>query len=33
MKSNLHSVLFETSSTRFWVANASTTGEPAANQP
>ena len=33
MKSNLHSVLFETSSTRFWVANASTTGEPASNQP
>ncbi|WP_435019061.1 C45 family autoproteolytic acyltransferase/hydrolase [Tundrisphaera sp. TA3] len=33
MKSNLHSVLFETSTTRFWVANASSDGEPAANQP
>lgn len=33
MKSNLHSVLFETSSTRFWVANASTDGDPAASQP
>ncbi len=33
MKSNLHSVLFETTTTRFWVANASTTGEPAASQP
>ena len=33
MKSNLHSVLFETSTTRFWVANASPEGEPAANQP
>jgi isopenicillin-N N-acyltransferase like protein len=33
MKSNLHSVLFETTSTKFWVANASTSGEPAANQP
>jgi predicted choloylglycine hydrolase len=33
MKSNLHSVLFETTTTKFWVANASTTGEPAANQP
>ena len=29
MKSNLHSVLFETSTTRFWVANASTDGQPA----
>jgi isopenicillin-N N-acyltransferase-like protein len=33
MKSNLHSVLFETSTGRFWVANASTDGQPAANQP
>lgn len=33
MKSNLHSVLFETTTTRFWVANASIAGEPAANQP
>ncbi len=33
MKSNLHSVLFETSSTRFWVANASTDGQPAVSQP
>ncbi len=33
MKSNLHSVLFETTTGRFWVANASPEGEPAANQP
>ncbi len=33
MKSNLHSVLFETASTRLWVANASKSGEPAASQP
>ena len=33
MKSNLHSVLFETSTTRFWVANASSDGQPAATQP
>jgi isopenicillin-N N-acyltransferase-like protein len=33
MKSNLHSVLFETSTTRFWVANASKDGKPAALQP
>ena len=33
MKSNLHSVLFETTTTRFWVANASNDGQPAANQP
>jgi hypothetical protein len=33
MKSNLHSVLFETKSTKLWVANASKEGEPAANQP
>jgi len=33
MKSNLHSVLFETSTGRFWVANASSEGEPAAGQP
>ena len=32
MSSNLHNVLFETKSTRFWVANASLTGEPAAGQ-
>ncbi|MDX2035825.1 MAG: C45 family peptidase [Isosphaeraceae bacterium] len=33
MKSNLHSVLFETTTTRFWVANASSDGRPAAEQP
>ncbi len=33
MKSNLHSVLFETTTTRFWVANASKDGKPAADQP
>lgn len=33
MKSNLHSVLFETTTSRFWVANASKEGEPAATQP
>jgi isopenicillin-N N-acyltransferase like protein len=33
MKSNLHNVLFEPKSTRFWVANASAKGEPAATQP
>jgi hypothetical protein len=33
MKSNLHSVLFETKSTRLWVANASKDGLPAATQP
>ena len=33
MKSNLHSVLFEPDSGRFWVANASVAGEPAASQP
>jgi hypothetical protein len=33
MKSNLHSVLFETKSTRLWVANASKEGEPAVTQP
>ena len=33
MKSNLHSVLFETTTTRFWVANASRDGKPAADQP
>lgn len=32
MKSNLHDVLFEPRSTRMWVANASSAGEPAANQ-
>jgi isopenicillin-N N-acyltransferase-like protein len=33
MKSNLHSVLFESTTTRFWVANSSTSGEPASSQP
>jgi hypothetical protein len=33
MKSNLHNVLFEPASTRFWVANASTDKKPAAEQP
>ncbi|MFO0910956.1 MAG: C45 family peptidase [Isosphaeraceae bacterium] len=33
MKSNLHSVLFETTTSRFWVANASKDGQPAATQP
>ncbi|MDB5351063.1 MAG: Acyl-coenzyme A:6-aminopenicillanic acid acyl-transferase [Planctomycetota bacterium] len=33
MKSNLHSVLFETKSSRLWVANASKDGQPAASQP
>jgi hypothetical protein len=33
MKSNLHSVLFETKSTRMWVANAGNDGAPAATQP
>ena len=33
MKSNLHSVLFETTTTRFWVANASKEGKPASEQP
>ncbi|ADV63129.1 peptidase C45 acyl-coenzyme A:6-aminopenicillanic acid acyl-transferase [Isosphaera pallida ATCC 43644] len=33
MKSNLHAVLFETNTTRFWVANASIDGQPAAHQP
>jgi hypothetical protein len=33
MKSNLHSVLFETTTSRFWVANASKDGKPAAEQP
>jgi isopenicillin-N N-acyltransferase-like protein len=33
MKSNLHSVLFETMSTRMWVANASIDGAPAVTQP
>ncbi len=33
MKSNLHSVLFETTTTRFWVAHASKEGKPAAEQP
>ena len=33
MKSNLHSVLFETTTGRLWVANASKDGQPAALQP
>ncbi len=33
MKSNLHSVLFETTTGRFWVANASKAGNPASDQP
>jgi hypothetical protein len=33
MKSNLHNVLFEPKTTRFWVANASPAQEPAATQP
>jgi len=33
MKANLHAVLFETTTTRFWVANASKSGEPAVTQP
>ncbi|HMO84378.1 MAG TPA: C45 family autoproteolytic acyltransferase/hydrolase [Lacipirellulaceae bacterium] len=32
MRSNLHNVLFEPRSTRLWVANASSSGEPAAQQ-
>lgn len=32
MKSNLHNVLFEPQSTRFWVANASADGQAAATQ-
>jgi hypothetical protein len=33
MKSNLHNVLFAPRSTKFWVANASEDGHPAADQP
>lgn len=33
MKSNLHNVLFEPETTRFWVANASSDKRPAAEQP
>jgi len=33
MKSNLHDVLFEPKTTRFWVAIAGKNGEPAATQP
>ena len=33
MKSNLHSVLFETATSKLWIANASKDGEPAATQP
>jgi isopenicillin-N N-acyltransferase like protein len=32
MKSNLHNVLFEPKTTRFWVANATPDGQPAAEQ-
>ena len=32
-KSNLHDVLFAPKSTKFWVANASADGKPAADQP
>lgn len=32
MKSNLHNVLFQPKTTKFWVANASTDGQPAADQ-
>jgi hypothetical protein len=32
MKSNLHNVLFEPKSTKFWVANASHDKQPAAEQ-
>ena len=33
MKSNLHNVLFEPKTTRFWVANATSDKQPAADQP
>ena len=33
MESNLHNVLFEPKSTRFWIANASSDKQPAAKQP
>jgi len=33
MKSNLHSVLFESTTTKLWIANASKAGQPAATQP
>src|SRR5260370_41309656 len=33
VKSNLHSVLFETATSRMWVANASKNGDPPAAQP
>lgn len=33
MKSNLHNVLFEPSTTRFWVSNAGSDGTPAAERP
>jgi isopenicillin-N N-acyltransferase-like protein len=33
MKSNLHNVLFAPASTRFWVANATSDRQPAAEQP
>ena len=33
MKSNLHNVLFEPKTSRFWVANATADKQPAAEQP
>ncbi|MCA8993456.1 MAG: peptidase C45 [Planctomycetaceae bacterium] len=33
MKSNLHNVLFEPATTRFWVSNAGSDGTPAAERP
>jgi hypothetical protein len=33
MNSNLHNELFAPASTRFWVANATTDKQPAAEQP
>ncbi len=33
MRSNLHNVLFEPATTRFWVSNAGPDGEPAAERP
>ncbi|MCA9245826.1 MAG: peptidase C45, partial [Planctomycetales bacterium] len=32
MKSNLHNVLFQPATTKFWVANAAADGSPAAEQ-
>ena len=33
MKSNLHNVLFEPKTTKFWIANATSDKQPAADQP